>query len=115
MKKPCIRNLECFRKTGCPRKCWDPETGEGCPAWKELSVSSQTNPLQREIRRQCIDEWMFEFSWSALGLQEGNGQVMETLRNGLVSKSDSGEMVPKMNIVLGQIVGEAARALIEEK
>ena len=47
---PCIRNLEKFKKVGCPKKQWDGE--EGCPAWIELSVATKENPNKREIKNQ---------------------------------------------------------------
>lgn len=107
MKKPCIRNLDCFKKTGCPEKPWDGK--EGCPAWKELIVSTRANPLEKEVRKQCMDEWLFEFAWAGLGISEGQQRVSEEIRNGLVSKADTGELIPKMNIVLQHM----QQALIE--
>lgn len=77
-KPPCIRGLIQFKK-GCPQRPWDGENG--CPAWIELSVGSRANPLQKEIRRQCIDLWSWEFQWAGLGIMEGVQQATESSRN----------------------------------
>jgi len=78
-KPPCIRGLKRFEKKGCPQKIWDGE--EGCPAWIELTVSQKGNPLQKEIKRQCLDLWMFDFSWASMGQMEGMQQATESNRN----------------------------------
>lgn len=76
----CIRGLPAFKK-GCPQHSWNSETGEGCPAWIEMPVAVRGNPQQKEIKGQCIDIWMWEFQWAALGMLEGNQQAMEGNRN----------------------------------
>ena len=90
---PCIRNLEKFRKSGCPEKQWDGE--EGCPAWIELSTATRENPNKREIKKQCLDKWLWDFNWAMLGLLEGNQQAVETFRNGMIQKTQDGQTVPK--------------------
>jgi len=93
MNPPCIRDLERFKKSGCPQKPWDGK--EGCPAWIEMAVSKKGNPLEKEIRKQCIDIWIFEFQWSMLGLLEGNQQAIESFRNGMVQEYEDGKTEPK--------------------
>jgi hypothetical protein len=98
MKYPCIRNLDCFKKSGCPQKSWDGE--KGCPCWIELSVSKKGNPLEKEIRKQCLDMWLFEFQWAMMGLLEGNQQATESFRNGMVQTDDNGQTHPKPDPVI---------------
>jgi len=78
-KPPCIRNIDKFKKTGCPQKSWDGE--EGCTAWVELSVATKGNPLQHEVKKQCIDLWSFEFAYAGLGTMEGIQAATEGGRN----------------------------------
>ena len=68
-----------FEETGCPQKEWNGK--EGCPAWKELVISSRGNPLNKEIKKQCLDLWEFEFHWASMGQREGLQQAMESNRN----------------------------------
>ena len=97
MKYPCIRNLEKFKKSGCPCKAWSEKELEGCPCWIELSVSKKGNPLEKEIRKQCLDLWLFEFQWAMMGLLEGNQQATESFRNAMVQTDDNGQTYPKPN------------------
>ena len=46
-----------------------------------MSVTTQGNPLQKEVSRQCIDLWNIQFNWSQLGVMEGNQQATEGARN----------------------------------
>jgi len=92
-RPPCIRNLEKFKKSGCPKQQWNGE--EGCPAWIELSVATKENPNKREIKKQCLDRWLWDFNWAMLGLLEGNQQAIETFRNGMVQETKDGQVVPK--------------------
>ena len=85
MNPPCIRGLKRFEKKGCPQKKWDGK--EGCPAWIELSVSAIGNPLQKEIRKQCLDLWIWEFQWAGMGQREGMQQATESNRNMLALQS----------------------------
>jgi len=78
-RPPCIRNIDKFKKTGCPQKSWDGE--EGCTAWIELAFANRDNPEKRELKKQCIDVWMFEFQWATLGETERVGQAVEGNRN----------------------------------
>ena len=82
MKSPCIRNLEPFKKKGCPRKVWDGESG--CPCWIEMAVANRENPRKKEVKKNCIDLWHFDFQWAMLGLLEGNQQATERFRNAMV-------------------------------
>lgn len=79
-KPPCIRGLKEF-KNGCPCRSWSINNQGGCPAWIEMSVAVKGNPLQKEIRKQCIDIWTWEFQWASLGMLEGNQQATEGNRN----------------------------------
>jgi len=79
MKPPCIKGLKRFEKKGCPQKCWDGK--EGCPAWIELPVSTMGNPLKKEIRKQCLDMWLWEFAWASMGQREVVQQATESNRN----------------------------------
>jgi len=91
---PCIRNLERFRKSGCPQKVWDGK--EGCPAWKELLVTPRNEPLKPKDKiGRCIDEWNLELQLTALGLMEGNQQATESFRNGMVEEGKDGKIYPK--------------------
>lgn len=92
MKAPCIRNLKAFEK-GCPSRPWDGEGG--CPCWIEIPVATQGDPKKKEIKRQCIDLWLFEFQWAMLGLLEGNQQATESFRNGMLEVCKDGETRPK--------------------
>lgn len=78
-KSPCIKALPEFKKSGCPQQSWDGENG--CPAWIELSVASKGDPQQREIKKQCIEFWMFDFAWANLGAMEGVQIATEGNRN----------------------------------
>ena len=94
MKQPCIRGLGVFKK-GCPKKEWDGE--EGCPAWREMIVSSRDAPLKKENRGQCIDLWDHEFMLVQNGLLEGCQQATESFRNGVVD--ESGTLKPDPAVV----------------
>lgn len=92
-KPPCIRNLDKFRKLGCPEKQWDGE--EGCTCWIELDVAMRKDPDERKIKRQCLDMWLWEFNWSMLGLLEGNQRAVESFRNGMLQQGPNAEFFPK--------------------
>ena len=120
MKKvPCVRDLKMFRRSGCPQKEWDGE--EGCPMWKEMSVGTRENPQKKEVRKQCIDVWQFDFSWAMLGLLEGNQQAIETFRNGMIYQDESGNLQPKPDpttLALAHVINVASENRIpklEEK
>ena len=94
MNPPCIRNLERFKKTGCPQKSWNGK--EGCPAWIELLVTPKGEPLKPKDKiGRCIDHWNFEFQLTALGLIEGNQHAMESFRNGMIETREDGKDYPK--------------------
>ena len=113
MNPPCIRNLNAFAKKGCPKKSWDGK--EGCPCWIELSVSKRGNPLEKEIKKQCLDMWLFEFQWAMMGLLEGNQQATESFRNGMVQEGPDGEFHPKPDLATVLLVKQiqAKKAFIE--
>jgi len=90
---PCIRGLKPFEKGGCPQKAWN--GNEGCLCWIELTVSKRGSPLQKEIKKQCIDLWAFDFQWAMMGLLEGNQKAVESFRNGMVEEGDDGKAKPK--------------------
>lgn len=93
-KPPCIRNLPSFKK-GCPEKGWD--GNEGCQCWVELSVPKKSNPLEKEIKKHCIDIWMFILQLESVGLLEGNQIAIETFRNGMTFASEDGKVYPRAN------------------
>ncbi|MDY6904074.1 MAG: hypothetical protein SWH61_05245 [Thermodesulfobacteriota bacterium] len=90
--KPCVRNLPGFKK-GCPEN-------DTCPCWKTLQVAKRGNPLEKEIKSQCIDLWMFEFAWSQLGATEAVQKEIEELRNNLCQ----GGGMPKPDPALVELV-----------
>lgn len=78
-KRPCIRNIPMF-KDGCPQN-------DSCPCWKSLIVAKRSNPLEREQRAQCMDEWIWEFTWAHLGSLDGVQAATESFRN-VVARPD---------------------------
>lgn len=112
-KKPCIRDLKMFRKSGCPEKEWDGK--EGCPAWKQLIISSRENPQKKEVKSQCIDLWMFELQWASLGVMEGNQQATESFRNGMIYMSQDGKLYPKSDPALVALLQMAYENKEEQK
>lgn len=104
---PCIRNLERFRKTGCPQREWDGE--QGCPAWIELAVPDPDHPVKRRIEKKCLDLWMFTLNWSQLGLLEGNQRAVESFRNGMVELGADGKAYPKPDPAMLHLVNEIER------
>ena len=91
---PCIRGLKQF-KDGCPMRPWNGT--DGCPAWIEMPVATIGDPQKKEIRRQCIDIWAFEFQWAALGSLEGTQRATESNRNmvALAAMVASGASTPE--------------------
>lgn len=80
-KPPCIRGLKEFKK-GCPCRPWDGETG--CPAWAELLVTPNGEPLkQKDKIGKCLDHWALDLQLKSLGLLEGNQQAIESFRNNM--------------------------------
>jgi len=90
---PCIRGLKVFERNGCPQKAWDGK--EGCPCWIELTVSKRGNPLEKEIKKQCIDLWAFDFQWAMMGLLEGNQKAVESFRNAMTEEGSDGKAKPR--------------------
>ena len=112
-KPPCIRGLKEF-KSGCPQKSWDGE--EGCPCWIELSVSARGDPLKKEVRKQCLDLWLWEFQWAMMGLLEGNQQAVESFRNGMLDVDSNGKNQPKPDpavVVLLNLIKNTQQRQIE--
>jgi hypothetical protein len=100
MKKrnpPCIRGLKRFEKAGCPQKTWDGENG--CQCWKKLIIAKRGNPLEKELKEQCIDLWVFEFQWANMGQNEAQINLYERLNNGLLMEDTNGQLVPKPDMV----------------
>ncbi len=83
-------------------KAWDGE--EGCPAWIEQTVGSKENPMQPELRKQCLELWKFDLQWSMLGALEGNQQAVESFRNGMVQVDGQGTVHPKADPALLKLV-----------
>lgn len=107
-KPPCIRNLERFKKSGCPEKIWGGE--EGCPCWIELTTTTRGD-AEPKLRKMCVDIWMFDLKISELGLLEGNQQAMEIFRNGMLDTSDPNDLKPKPDAAMIHLVN----LLLEEK
>jgi len=95
-KPPCIRNLRCFKNTGCPQKIWDSETGEGCIAWVEIINPDEDNPVKRVIDKDCIDLLSFRHQRHQIAVTEGVAAATESFRNGMVEEQ-GGKTVPKIN------------------
>ena len=79
MKCPCIRNLDRFKRKGCPEKSWDGQ--EGCPCWIERVAITRGG--EKSVIKQCVDLWMFKLHWDMCGLLEGNQQAVEGFRNAM--------------------------------
>ncbi len=90
---PCIRGLDKFKK-GCPEKCYDPDTGLGCPAWVDLELSTKGGQ-GKIIVKECLDLYMSRLQFYNNCLLEGNQQAIEGFRNGMVYKDNNGNVVPK--------------------
>lgn len=103
MTSPCIRNLERFKKKGCPQKVWD--NTEGCPCWIEMPVANRENPEKKEIKKNCIDLWQFDFQWAMLGLLEGNQKATESFRNGMIQTGEDGKDHPKSDPAMIYLCG----------
>jgi len=88
---PCIRNLDRFKKKGCPQRLWDGK--EGCPCW--IEKIAPTKGGEKDIIKQCVDLWMFKLHWDANCLLEGNQQATESFRNGMVQTDENGKNQPK--------------------
>jgi len=113
MKPPCTRGLPEFQD-GCPKRPWDAETGEGCPLWIEREVATRENPIVREMRRQCVDRWQWDFQWATLGLLEGNQAAIEQLRNGLLFYDDKSKTVlPKPDYATLELVRDYKQRMKE--
>jgi hypothetical protein len=95
--RPCIRNLDRFKKTGCPEKYWDGHSG--CPAWKEYTIPGEDGQKPQVIK-DCIDclseHWQFE----ALRLLEGNQRATESFRNGMCEQGPDGRVYPKADLAM---------------
>ena len=92
-KPPCIRGLDKFKK-GCPEKCYDPDSGLGCPAWIDLELSTKGG-TEKIIIKECLDLYTMRLQFYNNCLLEGNQQAIESFRNGMVYKNDHGDIVPK--------------------
>lgn len=101
MRYPCIRNLDPFRKKGCPQKSW--KGNEGCPCWIQETVPTKGG--QKENIGQCIDLWMFKMTWDQCGLLEGNQQATESFRNGMIQTDEKGQTHPKSDPAIVVLLG----------
>lgn len=72
--KICIRGLEKFKESGCP------ENSE-CPAWISTLGKLQPQPINK-----CVDLATADLLWNLNCVLNGNGAVLETLRNKICSK-----------------------------
>ena len=94
-KMPCIRGLAQFKK-GCPQRSWNGE--DGCPAWIELDMATKGGQDKIEIR-ECLDIYMSRLMFYNNALLESNQQAIQSFRNGMVYKDESGAIIPKPNVV----------------
>ena len=94
LNPPCLRNIDRFRKTGCPQKGWDGQ--EGCPAWIERTFPNEDPAKPPTIIKACMDLISFDYRLEMLRLLEGNQQATESFRNGMVENVD-GKAYPKMD------------------
>lgn len=113
-KRPCIRNLEKFKKNGCPQKEWDEETGEGCPYWREIETQTKGEQVP-SLKKMCIDEWMFEFKITELGLIEGNQVALEEFRNGMIYRDENGRLNPKPDAGMIQLLNYLGKQIERKK
>ncbi len=90
--RPCIRNLDRFKKTGCPEKYWDGNSG--CPAWKEYTIPGEDGQKPQVIK-DCIDVLSEHWQFEALKLLEGNQRATESFRNGMCETGRDGKVYPK--------------------
>lgn len=93
--RPCIRGLERFRKTGCPEKYWDGNSG--CPAWKEYTIPGEGERKPQAIK-DCIDVLKENWQFEALRLLEGNQRATESFRNGMCETASDGKVYPKADV-----------------
>ena len=85
---------------------------KGGTLWVEQEVATRENPLVKEMRRQCVDRWAWDFQWATLGLLEGNQAAIETFRNGMVYYDDEKKTAsPKPDFAIVELV----RMLKEQK
>lgn len=98
---PCLRKLDRFRKSGCPRAEWD--GSEGCEAWKTRNVPKDANN-PTGVKSACIDILSEKWRYESLKLLEGNQQATESFRNGMCEEVD-GQSVPKMDRAILGLVG----------
>jgi hypothetical protein len=85
MKHPCIRNLEPFKETGCPRN-------DDCPCW---ITDFYIKDGKKVTTSQCLDLWRYVHEREMLRLLEGNQAATESMRNGLCEQDEEGKTVPK--------------------
>ena len=119
-KRPCIRGLKDFNKNGCPEKYWDKATGEGCPAWKEYTISTAEEGKPPRIIKDCIDVLAEYWSFEALKMLEGNQRATESFRNGMCESGPDGKVYPKMDRAVIELVSmlqsqKEDQALIEKQ
>lgn len=72
----CIRRLPAFKKIGCPEH----RGPGGCPAWIERQWPTEENPLVTEVKRQCLDLWMFDIGIAQIYVQEGARESTDQFR-----------------------------------
>lgn len=94
IKAPCIRDLNRFKKTGCPETEWNETRQEGCPAWQTRVIPVEEG-IKKSSLSMCIDIWLFRLKFDELALLEGNQRATETFRNGMCTVNDKNETVPK--------------------
>jgi hypothetical protein len=69
-----------------------------------MAVSKRADPLTKEIRKQCLDLWLFDFQWAMLGLLEGNQRATESFRNGMLEVDEDGKARPRPDVSVSELV-----------
>lgn len=99
-KRTCIKGLPDF-KNGCPEK--HGVYPDGCPAWKEYTVS-QDNHNGPVVIRDCVDVLKERWQFEALKLLEGNQRATESFRNGMCETAKDGQVYPKVDRAVLELV-----------
>lgn len=102
-------------KNGCPEKYWDGQ--EGCPKWKEYNVPGKPGEPPSNIKG-CTDILMEHWQFEALKMLEGNQQATESLRNGMCEVNTDGQVYPKTNPIVLNLMAQtynAHQALVDTR
>lgn len=84
-KPPCVRGLTQFKK-GCPETCWDRETGEGCPGWTEIPMTTPDEPGKIVMQKKCFEFVVLDYLLAIARNTEATQQAIESFRNNMSSE-----------------------------